>query len=484
MKWSPSHLLVLIAFGVTAPAVHAQTVGSNEVYLGQTGDTNTITIDQEGLDNVIGELDELFRLNQVGDLNEVVATQYGYDNSVGSRLRSGSYVSNGLNQIGDRNLLTINQVNKTASSFNRIEAIRQRSLEGRATTANVIDINQNDTGGVAGHSIGQVVQVNETGAGSANTTTILQTGGSLAGGNTVEQTLQSGAGNDINIEQRNFGNEVRTVTQLGSENILDVDEYGSGNFLDIVEQNNAVTGNAGNRASLRFDSDDNGRSDVAGVSGFGDRFVAAMRPGQAAVMQLGSDNTLSYVAASGPNNLYGFLQEGVGNGINVVTAGTANEAAVAQFGDGNIASINQIGDDNIGGVLQLGESGTADIQMGGDKNVAMIEQDGAYNRATIKITGHRNNSDDAGGFSGKLLTASLSSGLSAGLLSQVGSNNAAQLDVTGDDNLFAVMQHGAGNSVVGTVVGMANQALVVQSGDANFVNFTQTGDRNSLLVVQ
>ena len=74
--------------------------------------------------------------------------------------------------------------------------------------------------------------------------------------------------------------------------------------------------------------------------------------------------------------------------------------------------------------------------------------------------------------------------MSAGSLWQHGSNNEMTVTVTGDDNLFAVLQRGSGNALVGTVIGANNQAAVAQNGNNNTANFVQNGSYNNLGIIQ
>lgn len=460
------------SFGVAF--AHAQTVGSNEVYLGQTGDTNTVTIEQTGNGNLIGENDEAFRLNQLGDDNAITIDQYGYANTVGSRLRQGTYASNGIDQRGDRNQLTVDQVNNDDSSSNHLDALSQRADDSRTTPGNFIDVTQNDTGGGAGHRIGQIVQVNTSLDGAANRIVITQTEGLVAAGDVIEQTWQWGWDNFADVVQRASGNEVTTLTQYGNGNEVDIDQNEVGNFVDIVEQGNELTAGVGNYASLQFNSENNGTSanGVHGAADFTTDYGSARVPGQASVMQLGSDNTLNYTASGGPNNLYGFMQDGTGNDIAAVSSGTANEVAVTQIHDDNIVSSLQSGDENSAGIIEEGNFNALDIRQTGDRN-----------RVRAFVVGSGNNSLTGGGFSQPALIAARGT-LAPGDLFQAGDDNRISLDVTSDRNLFAISQTGSRNKVTGTVAGAANQALVIQSGDDNFAAYTQTGSRNSVLIVQ
>lgn len=460
--------------GATASSALPQTIGSNQVYIGQTGDTNTVTIDQQGNDNLVGEDADLFRLNQLGDLNEITVEQFGYDNDLGSQLREGSYKINGPNQEGDRNLLTVNQSNLNPLSGNRIEATGQSALSGRASIGNIMTIGQQADADDIGHTIGQAVQVNDQAAG-VNRMEIVQNGTDGDGGNRMEQLWQSGSENFAGLLQQAGGNTFLTLSQQGFGNVTLVEQIGSDNFIDAIIQNNAVTGSRGNSAEIRLMSSANGTSSEGGVSDFAAGFAAVFKPGQASVMQLGSANTLYYEAADGPSNLFGFTQDGDGNDINGLSIGTANEIAIAQFGDGNDANILQTGEDNSAGLLQDGSYNRLDVI-----------QDGADNRAAAFITGSSNNRSSS--FASPSLAAAASS-IAGGMLRpgdirQSGNGNGAAIDVFGDDNAFAIYQSGSANATTGMISGSGNQAVIIQSGDDNIAGFAQYGSGNSVLIEQ
>lgn len=470
-------LVVLSASVVlTASTAHAQSLGSNQVYIGQTGDTNIITIDQEGNSNLVGEQADALRLNQFGARNTITVDQFGFSNSLGARIDAFDprFVVYGPNQRGDRNELTVLQRNLNAASGNSIGATGQQSDAGGTTLANRIAIDQRSAAGSLGHTVDQVVQIDD-GAASFNDVRIVQTDVSGFGGNIIGRIWQLGAGNLADLGQENGRNEIRTITQQGEGNTVTIRQSGAGNFVDIVEQNNAVTGGAGNSAVLTFFSDENGISGASGVSDFAAGFATNRKPGQAQLFQLGSGNTLSFSVSGGPQNLYGFTQEGDGNDIAAVTVGTGNELALAQFGDGNLFASGQDGDDNLGAILSVGNYNSVDLTQNGDRNQA---------RAFI----FGNDVNGAGrSFDAPLLAASDLIGadrLTPGELRQIGSNNSLNLDVFGDDHLFAVLSQGSGNQVAGLIQGAGNQALVIQTGDGNIANFSQSGSGNSVLILQ
>lgn len=461
---------------VFASSAHAQELGTNQVYIGQTGDTNTITIDQEGNSNLVGENADVLRLNQFGARNTLTVDQFGFSNSIGALLTSPfpEFRVFGPNQEGDRNQLVVEQSNLNSNVANSIGATGQIALTGRSSIGNFMTVTQVSGEAGLGQAIEQIVQVNFT-AGLANRVDITQTDENGVGGNVIGRIWQNGSDNLSDILQVNGGNQLQTVTQQGDANILTVRQRGAGNFVDIVEQNNGVTRGRGNQANLTFESDNNGIEGSPGLTDFASDFPTTRTPGQAQLFQLGSDNTLSFLATSGTLNLYGFIQEGDGNDIVSVAAGTANQIAIAQFGDGNDASSVQDGDNNLGAILQVGNYNVIDLDQNGDGNAVRVSIEGSFV-----------NSGRAS-FAQPLLAAASAPGigrLAPGMLRQTGSNNDIDIDVIGDAHLFAVLSEGSGNQVVGSMQGSGNQAMVVQMGDDNIATFSQSGSGNSVLIMQ
>lgn len=124
------------------------------------------------------------------------------------------------------------------------------------------------------------------------------------------------------------------------------------------------------------------------------------------------------------------------------------------------------------------------LDIDGDSNRLTIEQitpgEGLGNSLTVKITGDRN-----GGPIGSLFDAALASnGLAPGAISQNGFGNSVNLEVNGNDNLFAISQIGNNNAVVAQISGLDNQSSIVQSGNGNFTSFSQNGIGNMISVRQ
>jgi hypothetical protein len=457
-------------------SANAQELGTNQVYIGQTGDTNTITIDQEGNSNLVGENADILRLNQFGARNTLTVDQFGFSNSLGALLTSPfpEFRVFGPNQEGDRNQLVVDQSNLNSNAANSIGATGQIAATGRSSVGNFMTVTQVSGEAGLGQAIEQIVQINFT-AGLANSVDISQTDENGIGGNIIGRIWQNGSDNGVVIDQINGENEVRTVTQWGAGNRLTVDQDGARNLVDIVEQNNDVQGGGGNIAELRFESDANGSDGANGFSNFASGLPTVRAPGQAQVFQLGSENTLSFLATGGSNNLYGFTQDGDGNGVRAISDGNANEIAIAQFGDGNSLSSVQDGDRNRGAILQFGDYNVVDLTQTGNGNLARVVIEGSFNNAP------------RGSFAEPLLAASSAPGigrLGPGVLRQVGADNSIELDVIGDNHLFAVLSEGARNQVVGFMQGSGNQALIVQTGDDNIANFSQVGSGNAVLILQ
>ncbi|WP_198585857.1 hypothetical protein [Pararhizobium haloflavum] len=468
----------------------AQTLDQfNRAFLGQVGDTNTVTITQEGAGNLVGEDDPVSRLNQFGDLNSITIDQYGYGNDVGSALRVGPYRANGPNQRGERNVLLIEQRNLEPSSGHRVEAVAQRAFSGRAGVGNLLEIHQASLAGEAGQRIGQAVQVAPGTGGAANVMQISQAGGDpggIFGGNGAEQLWQWGAGNHFMLHQALGGNTLMTLSQRGTDNRAEVAMRGAGNFVDLIEQNNDVTGGPGNRARLTFLSDGNGRDDDTGpgsgsgrsgavgggLSDFARDFTGPRRPGQAAIVQLGSANTLSYLADGGTGNLYGFHQDGTGNDVAASAIGTGNEMAALQFGDGNTLSLTQEGAENRASVEHAGSFGSFDIIQRGGGNMVSVLASGDFINAP------------GAGFGGALMPAATERALAPGDIRQEGAGNSSTVRALGDAHRFAFSQSGAGNSLDLEMAGQANQALIVQDGERNGAWLRQSGRRNSASIRQ
>jgi hypothetical protein len=73
----------------------------------------------------------------------------------------------------------------------------------------------------------------------------------------------------------------------------------------------------------------------------------------------------------------------------------------------------------------------------------------------------------------------------SGLISQAGSLNTASLTITGDRNLYSVVQDGSENSITGTMTANYDgQVAVAQVGNNNTANFSQSGSFNNIGISQ
>ena len=129
-------------------------------------------------------------------------------------------------------------------------------------------------------------------------------------------------------------------------------------------------------------------------------------------------------------------------------------------------------------------SSLADLSIDGNYNRLVIEQvapeAGAGNTLTVSILGDRNGGPEGASFSG----VAARNGLEPGHIVQRGLGNSIDLDVHGNDNVFAVAQLGNNNTVRGYVMGTGNQSSISQMGNGNFASFSQNGIGNMISVRQ
>lgn len=501
--------LALVLTLPPSPAL-AQTLGDNEVYIGQTGETNTIRIDQRGNFNTVGGAEAGLPLTQDGLVNRIEIDQTGFGNSVADNNRDGArlslgFVQTGTAQIGNRNVIEIVQETQLlALARTAIEAIIQsasRLFDRRSPwESNRLYLRQFSPNAPGGsQTVGQVAQTNtsdEAFNGVTNLVSIIQQGDSTGVGNTVTTALQEGAGNDLLVEQSESGNSVDTsrqvgvsnqaqisqlagigntvlaVDQIGSSNELRLTQHGSQNYIAGVYQNNEGVAISGNMVSLTLTGSDNGGDGTGGIGEFS-LVPAGFVLFQSMISQNGDDNSLAYVTAAGAEgNLFGFEQDGDGNGVTGFVTGSDNETAVRQTGDDNNLVFKQDGDQNAQGASFEGE-----------RNRAELEQTGSRNMVTLAVVGNGNNGP-AAGFTGESLAASIIAELPAGVIRQIGALNSFNLVLIGDLNAFAALQRGDENEISGFIDGTGNQAFVTQLGDKDAANFRQIGNGNILRMRQ
>ncbi|MEP9374470.1 hypothetical protein [Mesorhizobium sp. KR1-2] len=495
----------VLALGVAVGAITqaAAQSATNEAWIGQTGDTNTITIHQAGNGNSVGADNRKLRLNQDGRFNNITVKQTGWSNSAGATVPAQSNVASGINQQGDRNEIDLTQENLDATRSNVIAAILQISRKRLSELANALRVVQN-----GGHSIGWVMQENTSDGLRQNTASLLQSGGLAGHGNTIGSVLQKGEGNIIEttqaqaanriggLRQQGSGNEITVLQDTGEDNKLErvaqvgelnkatISQSGYRNNVAWVFQNNERVAIAGNTLAVTLAGDDNGGDGRGGVGFFTNDVSLRVGAYQSAFTQIGDDNAISMTVNGGSENLFGFYQVGSGNGAVVSISPEAgpnpsraarNEVAIMQRGDDNNTRVGMAGNENVAG-----------INMNGPRNQLSLTQKGNSNVSDIDIQGSDNNRVAAPAliFVAPLQELVVASDLLPGNGLQSGNGNGAKIGLKGNNNLFAFAQTGEGNKFSLSVSGSMNQVVSVQSGNQNASMVTQTGIGNSLAIHQ
>lgn len=505
--------------GTGATGALAQNI-SNEVWLGQLGGTNTITIDQNGRNNLAGADNVAHLLNQDGDGNLLDIEQFGHRNSIGAEAWDDDDAAlrpTGINQIGSRNSATVEQRTgeNAFDGSNTVGAIYQYSAYGLTYATNTLSIVQTGEG-ASGHRVDTVRQIH-VGAGGENKAAITQTGGGPNEGNSLGDLFQWGSANEFTLNQGEHSNEVSDVRQVGRDNWSWVEQDGgSGNRLQYLQQwgygnrakvemdgsfnvvervyqfnTNLGSSAHGNSAKITIHGEGNGAAN--GDTGqFGVQAVDDVGAPQGNTVQIGDANH-ARITIAGEGNMFGAQQFGDGNfaaisiGLYVdpvagfvAPGGIANESAVFQRGDDNFLSHKALGDRNAAAVQQFGSSNWLSIVQ---VNGGGLSGDVRGNLAQVSIRGNRNNELDY--FTGIASDAALTApGLRPGKLYQEGLGNVAVTKVTGSDNRFGFHQVGNGNSAEATIVGSGNQVVVVQLGSDNVSVTEQYGSGNIAVVLQ
>lgn len=503
----------LLGFGIAIGAVShaAAQSATNKAWIGQTGDTNTITIDQAGIGNSVGADNSTLRLNQDGRFNAVTVKQSGWSNSAGATSLAQPNVPLGINQRGDRNEIELLQENRNIGGSNVIGAILQISLKGLSRLANSLHVKQSagSGDGTAGHSIGWITQENTGGDQRRNDVTLVQSGGLAGAGNAIGSVFQRGEGNLVNamqtgdanriggLRQKGAGNEIVVlqgegkdntldrVTQIGELNKAQIRQSGNRNYVASVLQNNERVAISGNTLAVTLAGDDNGGDGLGGVGAFTDDVTRHVGVYQSAFTQIGDDNAIRMTVNGGSDNLFGFSQVGYGNGAVVsISAGRDAKPARASY---NEVAVFQRGDDNDARVGMVGSKNVVGIYMDGARNQLSLTQKGNGNVSDLDIRGNDNNNRAAAPalvFAAPLLELAIAGDLLPGKGLQSGNDNRAKIGVEGSKNLFAFAQAGEGNKFSLTVSGSMNQTVSVQSGNQNTSLVTQAGTSNTLAIHQ
>ncbi|WP_162916474.1 hypothetical protein [Cohaesibacter haloalkalitolerans] len=500
-----------------ATCATAALADENEVYLGQTGVTNVIDINQLGDANKIGADDRQIFISQQGISNEMTISQTGYSNQAGARASSGSLGLQGLYQTGALNSLDITQENDNAIGINQIGAISQVSPDTYASARsnsltiiqshNALDGTDGSGDGQGNHFIGEIQQIQTATALSPNVATIRQYdgGNNSDDGNSINRLVQEGSANRVDITQQYRGNAIDTFlqyglsneasilqragmdnlissfNQIGSSNRTAVTMTGSRNLLLSLIQNNDLVSVAGNLATVQLGGDDNGGDGFGGLGQFTHAITKQLAVAQAEIKQLGDDNTLNFVT-SGVSSMtvFGFVQDGDGNWLSGTTDGTENEVAALQIGDGNRLNFSQSGDRNALSVSYRGKDNELNAVQTGNDNTMSIAFDGSVSPLTRS---DQNNDTALGGFTDVVLGAAGT--LTPGQAIQTGNLNVAFVQISeGSFNKFAFSQSGDQNVIDGAIHGSSNQSAVIQTGGDNYAYYRQSGNYNQLIILQ
>ncbi|MEI5682698.1 MULTISPECIES: beta strand repeat-containing protein [unclassified Mesorhizobium] len=480
----------------------------NEAYIDQIGGGNSASIVQgqsngSAVGNRAGHTTQ--RIRQDGADNELIINQT-HDSNVTSPPRNqinragspGDQAGLGIDQIGNSNYLRIDQTGPNQAVFE----VQQNGGTSATTSSNNATITQ------SGGWSARVSNLRQTFTGSAtddaNDVTITQTGQSSRVGNTSSGPRndgsgahQTGFGNDLTITQTGNSQLVYTATQTnnlsaGGANIASISQ-GGGNGNQLRELSQVNTGAADNIATLTFSGAGNGVT--SGVFTGPALGVGVL---QSRVRQTGEGNDISYVV-TGSDNLFGLVQDGLGNWIVSTVDGSANQVAISQEGDGNSAKLEILGDSNLFGVAQTGVWNEALARASGNANELALSQIGNANLGEVLI-GNRSSGNSDGnavvlnqdslasfGNVGEIYVDGNANTISLDQLSANGSNYGT-VDVFGDENDVAVDQDGSntgevfvtGNLNVASLEqdGDINSALVDILGDSNEVDIDQSGDWN------
>nr|WP_320142133.1 hypothetical protein [uncultured Cohaesibacter sp.] len=508
---APVLTLIMAAYGPSALA------DENEIYLGQTGVTNVIDIDQVGNSNKVGANDTAIFISQLGTSNEIAIAQTGYANEAGASAPTGALGLQGLYQTGSQNILDITQQNDNALGMNRIGAISQESpATYAASVSNSLTIiqSQNAIDGTAGsgdgqgnHTIGEVRQIQTNANGARNIAVLRQFDGAedAYDGNRIGWLLQNGSGNIANVTQQYRGNILNTFRQYGQSNEATIFQHsgtenriaqfdqagsfnrssvamiGSRNMLWSLIQNNDLVSVTGNLATITLEGDDNGGDGFGGLGQFTKENTKQLQVSQGEVKQLGDHNTLNMVTTDASTmTAFGFVQDGDGNWLSGTTDGIENEVASSQIGDGNRLNFVQMGDRNSMAVTYKGKDNELNAKQTGDENSMTVSFDGDV---TPLSRSDQTNDAALGGFTDLVLASSGT--LTPGQAIQTGDLNVASIRVHGGSfNKFAFSQAGDQNMIDGAIAGISNQSAVTQANGENYAYFRQTGNYNQLIILQ
>jgi Curlin associated repeat len=474
------------ALGLVMGAAYAGS--NNKSYIDQIGQGNEAFISQTGDNNQAGVDTTKQRIRQDGSYNLLTIDQQsnlsGFTNQPDQRGAKAGTGPNGIDQIGNRNELSITQnagtvaevqQTSTGASSTHVGTTNKATIEQDKSDSNVISqvlqtflgagaqndvkINQSTTAnGTTGNSVSKVSQ---TGAG--NSIDIKQ----RVQWNAIGEIKQDGIGNTFTVEQEHQfvggtgGNLVTLGDQKGNGNNASVSQFGAGNKVLLVRQNSTGK-SSGNSAVIELKGANNGLGGLDGAAGLAGAASSS-------VDQIGGGNAVEYHVLNGNDNQFGFYQSGDGNkAVGIYINGSRNQLGVNQIGYNNKLTLGTVtGSDNNLGLVQWGSDNTATVSISGDFN-------------------------GTGSFTGFAQSVASAKNLKNGLIKQTGpglsdgSLNEASLIITNsNNNMFAYLQSGDKNKISGEIKGgNGNQVAVAQNGNSNIAVFTQTGGGNNLGITQ
>ena len=490
----------------------------------QTGENNTLEIDQRFNNNVVGGSianggmalqkgrDNDATLNQLGSNNKIALDQDGSDNTIdieqdneeiggtGNQATAIQGVSSsdgditidqGVNTDGDGNVAIVNQTRGDMNSatvsqdaLNTATVTQSGSEDELSNTGSTVNIDQsNSTGGNA-----TATQANGTFGGTIsitqveedNTATVSQTNGRL--NNAVVNQIEDG--NTATVTQSgtmdNAGGFVISqvlIDQEGKNGTATVTQSANGSIVDVLQTNGDR-----NQATVVSQS---GRINDIGIEQYGDENIAT-------VTQSGQENQVRTLQT----NLFDTASPDNGpasHEATVIQGGTLNDAVIGQGGLNNAATITQgTGQTQFASTIQYGE-----------RNVATTTQNGAGPTNTVNIVQSQILAAGGGAFGGAILASRASrnaetvaaalrtnaaAAVTAGDIGQAQDNTARVTQTAGTVTNQSVELYQTGNeesaiiSQGGTVGG--NTLLAVQAGESDELTSAQTGATGDVEVNQ
>jgi hypothetical protein len=212
----------------------------NSIYIDQTGDNASVTINQDGGGNAVRGLPG------VGTSNTTPATIYGDGNQVSvSQVGSGNTLKLGIKTDTTVGQSTVNY-SVTGQNASAIIQVGNTQTNSSANTINVTQDGNNSVASVKSIGAGNTGTINTSGG--ANNTAVLGMSGDNITGTT---TVTGGGGNTVSLDLQSSGGSA-TVTAAGASNTVNVlqtggvnghsttvDLTGSGNTVGIMQQGTA-----------------------------------------------------------------------------------------------------------------------------------------------------------------------------------------------------------------------------------------------------